>query len=184
MTIGRLALVPLALVAACSSSPTRFWTVEPVSGVAVAAPAHGIAPVQIAAVHVPLAIDRLEVVQHDVADRISVHDFDRWSAPPGTLIRAALTQDLVARMPAGSVIFPDAPAPPATRTIVVDILDLRQDADGFAMQVSWSPSGKGAAAHALRLTAPVGTGNVAAQSRAVAQMTGQIADAIAQTLAR
>lgn len=178
------AIVPLALLAACSgSTPTRFWTIEPLAATPVA-PTHAIAPVQIAAVHVPLAVDRLEVVSHDAANRVTVKDFDRWSAPPGDLIRRALTEDLVSRLPAQSVIFPDQPAPAGTRAVSVDVLDLRQAGGAFVMQVAWSVDAAPETRQQLRLSAPAGAGDVAAQTEALGQMTGHLADAIAQALLR
>ncbi len=181
MKTATLLLLLLPAVTGCSSTPTRFWTIEPVAA-ASPAPPRAVAPVQVVAVHLPLAIDRLEIVQHDRADRITVRDFDRWSAPPGDLLRRALTQDLVARLPPGSVIFPDAPAPAGTRAITVDILDLRQSADGFVLQLSWSIGASTPRPHALRLQAPVGTGDVPALTQALAQMTSDLATAIAQSL--
>ena len=180
MTLRAL-LLPLAL-AGCSSTATRFWTVEPVGGVAPAAAVANIAPIQITAVHVPLAIDRLEVVRHDAADRVKVLDFDRWSAPPGDLLRRALTQDLVAQLPPGSVVFPDSPAPAATRRIVVDVLDLRQTGDRYAIQLSWAMTTPNGPPHQLRLEAPLGEGDVAAQTDALGSMMAQLAGDMASTL--
>lgn len=175
----RALLLVLPALAGCASTATRYWTIEPIAAPSPA-PRHAIAPVQIVAVHVPLAIDRLEIVRHDQADRVTISDFDRWSAPPGDLIRRALTQDLVALLPPGSVVFPDTAAPPGTRPITIDVLDLRQSADGFVLQLSWSTGAQ--APHALRLQAGVGAGDVAAQTRALAQMTADLATAIAQGL--
>ena len=173
-----LVLATLSLATGCSSTATRFWTVEPVAATPPAA-IRAAAPIQIAAVHVPLAIDRLEVVQHDEADRVKVLDFDRWSAPPGDLLRRALTQDLIAQLPPGSVVFPDAPAPAGTRRIAVDVLDLRQTGDRYVMQLSWSAAAPAGRSHQLRLEAPAGTGDVAAQTAALGAMMAQAASDIA-----
>lgn len=181
MTHRSLLLLPLAL-AGCSSTPTRFWTVEPIAATAPPASTRSIAPVQITAVHVPLAIDRLEIVQHDEADRVKVLDFDRWSAPPGDLLRRALTQDLLGLLPPGSVIFPEAPTPTGARRIVVDVLDVRQVGDAYVMQVSWSTALPAAPTHPLSLRAAAGTGDVQAQTQALARMTADLAARIAQTL--
>ena len=183
MTIKAFPLVPLVLVAACSSTATRFWTIEPIAAVAPPTARPGL-PIQIAAVHVPLAFDRLEVVQHDVANQVQVLDFDRWSAPPGDLLRRALTQDLVTLLPPGSVIFPDAPAPLTTRAVVVDILALRQSADRLEMQLSWSVAGKPTTPHQLTLSAPAAPGDVAAQTEALGRMTGELAGHIVAELPR
>lgn len=172
------AIVLGLLLAGCASSPTRFWTIEPAPPLAALLTAATTAPVQIAAVHLPLALDRLEVVRHDEADRIEVLDFDRWSAPPGSLMRTALTQDLAALLPAGRVVFPEAPTPPNARRIVVDVLDLRRTADGYAMQVSWSLLPQPGRSRQLSLAAP-GSDDVAGQTRAISAMIGQLASDIA-----
>ena len=179
-----LAIIGLLGLAGCGqSSTTRFWTIEPVSAAPIPA-GRAIAPVQVVAVHVPLAIDRLEIVQHDAANRIAVHDFDRWSAPPGDLMRRALTQDLIGRLPAGSVVSPDLPAPPRTRGIVVDLLDLRQEGSAFVMTVGWSSTGPAPVRRQLQLDAPAGAGDVAAETQALGTLVGQLADSIAEALTR
>ena len=180
-----LLLLPLAAaLAGCASTPTRFWTVEPVMGAAPPAGSRTAAPIQIAAVHMPLAIDRLEIVQHDTANRVKVLDFDRWSAPPGDLLRQVLTQDLIGQLPAGSVVLPGAPSPVGTRGIVVEVLDLRQSGDEFAMQLSWSFAGKPVQPHVLTLQAPAGTGDPAALTQALGAMMAQLAADIAATSLR
>ena len=175
-------LVPAMLMAGCASTATRFWTIEPaaVSALPVVA-ATPAAPIRIAAVHLPLAIDRLEVVSHDEVDRVKVMDFDRWSAPPGDLMRRALTQDLIAVLPRGSVVYPEAPVPAATRNIVVDVLDLRRDGDRYVMQASWSLAEPAGASHQLQLEATAGAGDVAAQVDKLAAMMAQLAGSIAAT---
>jgi hypothetical protein len=177
-----LPLVALAMLAGCSSTPTRFWTVEPISAVAPPTAGRSLAPVQVTAVHVPLAIDRLEIVRHDSANRVTVLDFDRWSAPPGDLLRRTLTQDLITRRPTGSVVFPDAPAPPGTRAITVDILDWRQDGDRYLLQLSWAVAGKDAVSHPLSLRTPAGAGDVAAQTEALGRLTAELSDRIVTAL--
>ena len=181
MRTATLLLLLLPALTGCSSTATRYWTIEPVAPPSPVSP-RAMAPVQVVAVHVPLAIDRLEIVQHDQADRITVRDFDRWSAPPGDLLRRALTQDLVARLPPGSVVFPDAAAPAGTRAITVDLLDLRQSPEGFVLQLSWTIGAPSPRSHPLRLQAPAGAGDVAAQTQALARMTADLAAAIAQNL--
>ena len=179
-----LILAPILVLGACSSSsPTRYWTIEPVSGV-MPHTARAVAPVQVLSVHVPLAIDRLEIVQHDAANRVTVNDFDRWSAPPGNLIRKTLTQDLAARLPAGSVIFPDLPAPKGTRGIIVDLLDLRLVGGILQADMAWRSPAVPTIAGQQRLSAPAGTGDVAGQTEALGQIVAQLADAIAAATGR
>jgi hypothetical protein len=170
----------LVALSGCASSSTRFWTIEP----AAAPPTASIrttAPIKVAAVHLPLALDRLEVVRHDAVDRVQVMDFDRWSAPPGALMRTALTQDLAARLSPGAVVYPDAPAPKGTRRLVVNIVALARTADGYTLQLSWSMLPQPGLARQLHLNAP-GTDDVAGQVRAVSLMIDQLARDIANTL--
>ncbi len=178
-------LAPLAallgLAGCAGSTPTRFWTIEPVTATARAL---AIGPVCVDAVHVPLVIDRLEIVQHDLENRVTVHDFDRWSAPPGDLIQRTLTQDLQSRLPDGSVVFPASPKPDGTIGIVVDILDIRQTGTGYAMQVSWSAT-RGSTPNALHRQLDLqvaGSADVAGQTEALGRLVGQLADSIAQAL--
>ena len=187
MRLAPLALL-LALGGCASSTPTRFWTIEPVAAPAArqAGCPRESARLRIDAVHVPLAIDRLEVVQHDAQNRVTVDDFDRWSAPPGDLIQRALTQDLASRLPPGSVTFPASPKPPGAIGIVVDILDLRQTGDGYAMTVSWSSVGPTTTSLPLRrqldLQTPGGE-DVASQTEALDRLVGELAESITQAVA-
>ncbi|WP_174279304.1 PqiC family protein [Sphingomonas bacterium] len=173
-----LPIAVLALAACGHSSATRFWTIE-----AAPAPTRHPAlasPIRIDAVRVPLAIDRLELVRHDAANRVAVLDFDRWSAPPGDLIRRALTRDLLARLPADSVIFPDTPRRPGTRGVAIAVLDLDETDAESVMTVSWSV-GDGAP-HQLTLHAPLATPDAAGQTTALGVLIGQLADDIVATL--
>lgn len=180
--------IPLALLglAACGhSTQTRFWTLD------AAAPASrpvstALAPVRVDAVHVPLTLDRLEIIEQTAANRITVHDFDRWSAPLGDLIRRTLTQDLAARLPAGSVVFPSAPKPAKARTLTIDILDLRPLDGRWMIDAGWTlsdPDHKTMQQRQLRLTSPPATPDVAGQTAALSQLVGQLADRIADGLA-
>ena len=185
-------LAPLALMLAldgcASSTATRYWTIEPLAAArsSVASPVR--APVRIDGVRVPLAIDRLEVVSHDAENRVIIHDFDRWSAPPADLLQRTLTQDLQTRLPSGAVIFPASPKPSGAIGVFVDILDLRQTADGYAMQVSWSATTNGDAgtvAAPIRRTLTLqatGMSDVAGQTIALGTITGQLADSIVDAI--
>ena len=133
-------------LAACAGAPTRIHTLDAV------APANppGLSAAgsfRVDAVHVPPAFDRPELIRRTDAYTLTLSDTDRWAAPLGELIRRTLTQDLSARLPAGAVIFPDAPKPAAARGLVVDILSISPSASGVDMEVSWTwITAKGASA--------------------------------------
>jgi uncharacterized protein len=111
-----------------------------------------------------------------------VRDLAHWAAPLGELARRALTQDLVARLPQGAVVFPDSPKPPGAHGIVVDLLAF----DGATLDASWSvlPATRGGALRQreVRLSASAG-GGPDAQPAALSALLGQLADRIAADLA-
>lgn len=183
-----LPLIVVVALAGCGhSSATRVWTLDalppPIIPPAIT---RAIVPIRVDAVHVPLALDRLEVVERTGANRMTVHDFDRWSAPLGDMVRRTLTQDLVARLPAGSVVFPDASKPLGTRALVIDILDLQRVDSGWLLDVSWtmsSPAGSGATRRGqYRLITPNRSADVAGQAAAISQLVGQLADKLSASI--
>lgn len=176
-----LPVVALAMAGCGASTATRFWTIE-------AAPASQrqaalASPIRVDAVRVPLAIDRLELVRHDMANRVTVLDFDRWSAPPGDLIRRALTQDLLARLPAGSVLFPGTPKAAGACGLLVDVLDVSETDGDVAMTVGWRIADAGMP-HQLVLRAPLTSPDARGEAVALGALVGQLADEMVATLAR
>lgn len=134
-----LALPVLALLSGCATSPkTDYFALS------VAKPADGPAlsvasPVQVAAVHIPPSLDRRQMVRYTQANAVRVSGRDRWSAPLGEMTRQVLSQDLAERLPKGSVILPDAPAPSGTAQIVVTLDRFGADAAGrVALGGSWT----------------------------------------------
>lgn len=182
--VSALAFVAMAALAACGHSPpTRYVTLsaEPVVAPHVSAP---VQPVQLTAVHIPAELDRPEVVTQDGANQLTIHDTDRWGAPLGQMMRRTLAQDLLARLPAGSFVLPDAPAPPHTRKLVVTVLSIQAGASGtLTMQASWALLfGHGSHADLMQqVTLSSGMANRQAQAQAAAmsQLLGQLADRIA-----
>lgn len=174
--------LPLALAACGHSPPTAFFTLDPVAPASAAA-ATAIAPVQLAAVHIPASLDRPELVTQTGPNRVQVNDLDHWAAPLGEMMRRTLAQDLMARLPAGSFALPDAPKPPGARALVVTVLQLTADAQGKVdMQASWSllPAGSSAAVISRNVdlsasSAPGPQGEAAGMSRILADLAGRIA---------
>ncbi len=176
----RIPLVALVLAGCGHSDATRFWTLDTVAPPATPVAAV-VAPVRVDAVHVPAVLDRLEFVTPTGGRRVVVHDFDRWSAPPGEAIRVALTQDLFARLPAGSVVFPRAPKPAGCRALVVDLRDLPPARGGWAAAGAGTVAGTTPRRGQARLSAP-GAADPAGETAAVGTLVGQLADRIARSL--
>jgi uncharacterized protein len=182
------ALLGAAVLGGCGHSPpTRYVTLNATPAAAPLATA-SIQPVQLTAVHIPAELDRPEVVTQQSPNRISVADTERWGAPLAQMMRRTLAQDLVTRLPAGSFVLPDAPAPPDTRTLVVTVLDSQADANGtLTLQAAWTLlSGRPARATFSQQTTLkseiTNRGDAAAQAAALSRILGQLADQIATSI--
>jgi uncharacterized protein len=178
------ALIIACMLAACGSSPpTHFFTLTPVApaGHAAAAPPF---PVQVNAVHLPAVLDRNEVVRQTGANTLSISDQDRWGAPLGEMARNVLAQDLAKRMPPGTVIFPQAPAPQSAAHLVVTIAKFGEDPDGrVRLAGSWAlmkgnPS-KPFLHRDIDLEGHAATGSAAAQAAGMSDLLARLADQIA-----
>jgi uncharacterized lipoprotein YmbA len=177
------------ILAACGHSPpSRFFTLD------AAPPAHPartqapVAPVQLDAVHIPAAVDRLEMVTETGPARVQISGQDRWAAPLGEMMRRTLAQDLASRLPRGAFVFPEAPRPQGTRGLVITVLQLKASPDGrVALQANWSlldsGSSRAAGGDNLSLSAAGGPG-AQGQAQALSAVLGQLADRIAGALQR
>lgn len=169
------------------SPPTAFFTLDPVPPERAAAVA-AIAPVQLAAVHIPTLLDRPEIVKAIAGQRVEISEREHWAAPLAELLRKVLTQDLIARLPAGTVILPGAPAPAEVRRLVVNLLELGADPAGRAtMQGSWTLlAGQNAQpllSQEIRLSVESAPEDAGAQAAAIGRLSGELADDIAARLA-
>jgi hypothetical protein len=180
-----LAALPLL---GCGSSPkTNFFTLEPVKSQTQATQNDG-AAIQLAAVHIPPALDRREMVRRTGGEALDVSDQDRWGAPFDEMVQRTLTQDLASRLPPGRVIYPDQPAPTGTDPVVIDILEFADDGAGrVVFQGSWSVLKSGSSVPLLdqqiRLSAPVGGKDFAGEAEAMSTVLGQLSDRIAARVA-
>jgi uncharacterized lipoprotein YmbA len=183
----RLAILSVGLVLpGCGHSPpTRFWTLDAVPS-ARAASAGPRAPVQLAAVHLPPALDRPQVVTQTGPGRLDVSDQDHWGAPLDEMMRRALAQDLLARLPEGAFIPPDSPRPAGARGLVVDVVQLQAAPDRVVLQANWTLTG-GASGEALlsrtvQLSAPAPGRDAGGQAEAISRLLGELSDRIAADL--
>lgn len=182
------AFAPFALAACGHSPPTRYFSLDAVPPSAPLATT-GMAPVQLGAVRVPATLDRPEIVAQDRAYRLALRENDRWGAPLAPMIRRALAQDLLARLPPGAFVLPGAPAPAGARGIVVTVLDLRANTDGrMTFEGSWTlTAGEAATAvmtQDISLTEPMSSADSPAIADALSRVLGRLADRIAASLAR
>ncbi len=188
----RSTLGALLLLAACASSPpTQFYALTPTEG-AQPVPGRGTSgfehPVHVSAVHVPAALDRLQLVREGGGGRIEIATHERWDAPLDEMLRNVLTQDLLRRLPPGSVVLPQQPAPPDTREIVLDILHFAPDASGrVLLSGGWSLLAGGSeapiASRRVQLTDDTPSSGYGDQAAAMSRVLGRLADQIVAELA-
>ena len=148
-----------------------------------------VVPVQLTAVHIPAALDRPELVTRVGPNRVAIGDDVRWAAPLAQMMRRVLAQDLLARLPAGSFVLPDAPAPAGTRSLVVTVLDFDADSSGaLKLQAGWALAAphatSAAASRATTLTAHAASGAADDQAAALSRVMAAFADDIAAELLR
>ena len=185
-------LAGAAVLVACASPPTRFFTLDPVAPAQATASAYTGPAIKVLAVHIPPELDREELVDETTPGEVKVHDFEHWSAPLGESARQTLIQDLAARLPAGQALSPSAPGGDGAALLTVDVLSFHVGPQGAVMQAAWSaalPPGGLQTAPPVTIRAPLsqlqsqgvaagGAGTAAAFSA----LLGQLADQIAATL--
>ena len=181
--IAALTLIPA--LTSCRSAPTRIFTLYSVEP-AAAPRSYAGPPIRVDAVHVPPALDRIEVVSNIAPGEISISDLDHWSAPLGQMARQALTADMISRLPPGRVIFPHLTKLEGTLGLSVDVLDFKVDRRGAGLEASWiiaaadPKTGSSGGTVMLRTDIP-GTG-AAATAQALSTLLGQLADRIVADL--
>jgi uncharacterized lipoprotein YmbA len=181
MAAGLLSL----LLISCQSAPTRIYTLY---AVAPAAPVGRYAgpAIRIDAVHVPPALDRIEVVSDIAPGELEVSDLDHWSAPLGQVAKQALSADMVARLPSGRVIFPHLAKPEGAIGVNVDILDFGAGTNGAYLEASWiiTPTNSDAATRrgTGRFRGESSGTDATATAHALSTLLAQLADQIVMEL--
>jgi uncharacterized lipoprotein YmbA len=138
--------------------------------------------IRVDAVHVPPALDRIEVVSDIAPGELKVSDLDHWSAPLAQVAKQALSADMVARLPPGRVIFPHLAKPEGALGINVDILDFKVDTKGAYLEASWVITAKNPDTTPREGTGRFRSGGSGADARATANalsaLLAQLADRI------
>jgi uncharacterized lipoprotein YmbA len=177
------AFLALGLTACGTTAPTRYLTLaaappigsEPdVAGLVLRAPE----------VRWPAAFDRLEVARPTGAVEVTVDELARWSAAPGRLAAAALTADLVARLP-GAVVAPwtdPAPSDAVSVTVEVETLSERPAGYGLLAVVSIARGPVNSRRWTFQADAE-GAHDAQGEAQALSGLLGALADRIAGDLA-
>ena len=177
----------IAGLGACgSSAPTQFYalrSVAPAAGVR-AAPS---LPIRIAHVEVPSALDRPEIVREQEGNQLKIDDLSHWAAPLGQLMRTALVEDVIKRLPNGQIVPAEAPKPAAVIEISVEIVAIHETADSLTIEASWTQTRPSADAGATTVqsssfSVPMANRTNGAFADSLSQALAQLADAIVARL--
>jgi uncharacterized protein len=183
--LGVAAAMLVPALMSCHSEPTRIFTLYAVSP-AAAPGSYGGPPIRVDAVHVPPALDRIEVVSNVAPGELKINDLDHWSAPLGQAARQALSADMVSRLPQGRVIFPHLAKPEEALGISVDVLDFKTDQSGASLEASWvitPPDSKGGPGRATAIVrTDIQSAGAPATARALSALLAQLADHIVADL--
>jgi uncharacterized lipoprotein YmbA len=185
----RLALVALAgaLVAGCgTSAPIRYYTLAPLPPDSNTAATASGPPVRVEHVTIPAELDRLGIVWRVAPNRLEIADQDRWAAPLEDMMRRTLSADLAARLPRGSVVDPREPPTSEARTLLfVEIGALYADERcAVNLEANWTLESAGTTARhssesvVAAPVAPCPAGMAPGLSRALADLSGKLAQAI------
>jgi uncharacterized lipoprotein YmbA len=178
------ALCLLLLALGCSrSAPVRMYALAESAGTRVS---YSGPPVRLEAVNLPPESDDNRMLRHTSSYELTTRDNELWSAPLPYLMRQTIARDLATRLPEGAVVYPDAPRPAGTVSLVVHVLTLDEHDGKLSMTAAWTYLGIGTAGILARgekqLSAPVdGTGE--STSAALSKLSGELADAMVASAA-
>jgi uncharacterized protein len=162
----------------------QAWELAPVATVSRAAPASPAQAWELAPVTVPVQVDQPQLVVRLPDDTLAVLEYDRWIAPLGDEIRAALSQRIASAVAANPASTAAPAAPGKTWRIAIDVQRFDSAVGRYArLETEWSiRSGDGAALRCRSVfEQPVASGVpalAAGHRAAVAQLGDTLAAAL------
>lgn len=176
-----MTLVLPVIVASCASTPTRFFTLAPISGSPAVRPYSGPA-VRVNVVHMPASLNRIEITNELSSGEVSIDDLSHWAAPLDQLVRQTLTLDLMSRLPEGRVIPAHLANSQGTLGVNIDILAFSADARGARLRATWNTtpddSRQGSAVFSVLLQDDMPVSGASGTAQALSAMLARLADRI------
>ena len=183
--LSRLAVVcAIAVATGCASDPARFYTL---SATATPSSTQSKLSVAVGSVSVPAAVDRPQIVVSTSANTVTVDDFNRWASPLQDNIARVVAENLVAILGTPRVtLFPQTVTPDVDYRVQIEVRSF-ESAPGKSATINavWTvrrtKDGKtetGRTSAQEKLSDNGFDALAAAHSRALAQMSRDIADAI------
>jgi len=186
LTIGLLALFAITAASGCATTaPAKFYTLNSTATPDGAAPAAHLAVI-VGPVAIPAADDQPQFVMQVTPNRVEVDEFNRWAAPLSDGIARAVAGDLAVLLGTPDVATAPMANFNAQYYVTIDVQRFESTrGDSTLLEAVWAVrKGAGGATRSGRTIAReavVGDGFdtlAAAHSRALAQMSADIAAAI------
>ena len=184
--------IVMIFVAGCASSPTsRFYTLSSTS-VPDGKP-HGNYAVSVGPVSVPAVVDRPQIVLRTGPNKVFIDEFDRWASPLKDNIQRVIVENLMATLGTTQItMFPRSIPSDGSYRTVINILHFDSEpGKATTLDALWEVSlpGQGPLRRGrTTVTEPLESGGfdalVAAHSRALGQLSAEIAGAIRELEAR
>ena len=178
-------LIGMALLSACASPPSHFYTLTPTREPAASAPSS--ASIAVGPVLIPESVNRPELVVQVGPNQVALDELNRWAAPLPAEIQRVLIENLthllgtprVSRYPQGPITSPDF-------RVRIDVLRFESAPGNTALlDVIWTVQGKdekdtktGRTTSHEPLTDTSYDTLVAAHSRALGTLSRDLAEAI------
>jgi len=197
MRVHRLATAATLLLVACGSTPTQVFDLStrvPDTPAAVVPPRNG-PLIWVDKPSIAGYADRTQMVTRGPGSRISIHEFEVWSDPPGELIQRVVVDELAQRFGADRVMTTPAAhyAMPGWR-VVIDVIRFDVDERGDAvLDARWTllagPSDRLVVSRREWIEVPSGDAadpakRVTALREAVVMLASRIGDAVAAPVGR
>jgi uncharacterized protein len=179
-------------VAGCATSPTtRFYVLTPVTASdADLSRVSDTITVGVRSIDLPDELDRPQIVTRTGPNTVHYAEFDRWSGSLRAGVMQVIAANLATLLPSDQVaVYPWAPGTSVDRQIIVEVIRFDGELGGqCTLQARWRMLGHGGSPSPVygqsTLSEPSGPDYqalVAAQSRLLGALSGEIAHAIRGT---
>ena len=173
-----------AFGAGCASAPSKFYTLSPAAEPGGATASYSVA---VGPVSVPAMIDRPQMVVSVGPNQVGIDEFNRWASPLQSDMARVVAENLAKILGTPLVsVFPQSTAAGASYRVLIDVMRFESAPGKSAtLDAVWTVRrAKEGASRAGRTTVsePAADGNtaalVAAHSRALGRLSGEVAEAI------
>ncbi len=173
-----------AIGAGCASKPAKFYALSPTAEPGGAKAAYSVA---VGPVSLPAAVDRPQMVVTVGANQVGIDEFNRWASPLQNDMARVVAENLAKMLGTTMVgVYPQPTAAGASYRVLIDVMRFDSiPGTGTTLDALWTVRGaKEGTSRTGRTTVTESAADgsmaalVAAHSRALGRMSGEVAEAI------